>query len=339
MSVGDRVGVARLHRTCGVCGFRRRGRENPCDAAEFTGWTADGGFRRSTRRWLTSRIRSPRLSDREAAPLLCAGIIGYRAPLLAGLPDMAGAARHLRFERPGTSPSRSRAAAAPGLVCTAIAAGSSPRDGARRARVGRHRRTPWCPMRRRGFAPAGELVHVALAAVAGGSVARRHPHEAMSAACIACSTASARPPSTTRAPTGAPSSPRSRASRPHAHRALPLTAANEALRALKPTRSRRGVPEVIEQTRDGEVRAPRTLAARGAVRRAPCEAGAPTRDRASPRVPRSPKRAERHPAPPPRTAAQSEIAFSFFTSFRRVLRERQQDCGDRASSRSRRRAA
>ena len=44
LEVGERVGVAWLHRTCGECGFCRRGEENLCERAAFTGWTVDGGY-------------------------------------------------------------------------------------------------------------------------------------------------------------------------------------------------------------------------------------------------------------------------------------------------------
>jgi alcohol dehydrogenase, propanol-preferring len=80
LSIGDRVGVAWLHETCGVCPFCRRGEENLCERARFTGWTADGGYAD----WLTVpegfAVHLPdELTDLEAAPLLCAGVIGYRA--------------------------------------------------------------------------------------------------------------------------------------------------------------------------------------------------------------------------------------------------------------------
>jgi alcohol dehydrogenase, propanol-preferring len=83
--IGDRVGVAWLHRTCNVCPPCRRGDENLCDVPEFTGWTVDGGF--------AERIVAPEafayaipdgFDDVSAAPLLCAGIIGHRAFRLSG---------------------------------------------------------------------------------------------------------------------------------------------------------------------------------------------------------------------------------------------------------------
>jgi propanol-preferring alcohol dehydrogenase len=79
---GDRVGVAWLRRACGACRFCASARENLCLAPQFTGWDADGGY--------AERVTVPEafayplpaaLSPEQAAPLLCAGIIGYRAYL------------------------------------------------------------------------------------------------------------------------------------------------------------------------------------------------------------------------------------------------------------------
>jgi propanol-preferring alcohol dehydrogenase len=78
--VGDRVGVAWLASTDGVCRFCRRGDENLCLAATFTGWDHDGGYAEQTLVDERYAYRlPPGLSDEQAAPLLCAGIIGYRA--------------------------------------------------------------------------------------------------------------------------------------------------------------------------------------------------------------------------------------------------------------------
>ena len=80
LRLGDRVGVAWLHQTCGVCPYCRRGEENLCERATFTGWTADGGYAEALTVPEGFAIRVPdQLSDLEAAPLLCAGVIGYRA--------------------------------------------------------------------------------------------------------------------------------------------------------------------------------------------------------------------------------------------------------------------
>jgi propanol-preferring alcohol dehydrogenase len=92
LAVGQRVGVAWLHRTCGVCRACRSGRENLCASADFTGWTVDGGFAELCRVPASFAYPLPEgFSDREAAPLLCAGIIGYRALRLTGIDGWAGA--------------------------------------------------------------------------------------------------------------------------------------------------------------------------------------------------------------------------------------------------------
>lgn len=86
-SPGDRVGVAWLASTCGRCRFCRRGDENLCVAASFTGWDRDGGYAEATLVDERYAYRIPDgLDDEHAAPLLCAGIIGYRALKLTQLP-------------------------------------------------------------------------------------------------------------------------------------------------------------------------------------------------------------------------------------------------------------
>lgn len=83
---GARVGIAWLHRTCGICEYCRSGRENLCPNAVFTGYTVDGGY--------AEYIVAPEsyvypipegFGDLAAAPLLCAGIIGFRALRLSGI--------------------------------------------------------------------------------------------------------------------------------------------------------------------------------------------------------------------------------------------------------------
>ena len=84
-SAGDRVGVPWLGRTCGLCPYCRAGRENLCDDPLFTGFTRDGGF--ASHCVADARFCFPipeAFGDVEAAPLLCAGLIGYRALKLAG---------------------------------------------------------------------------------------------------------------------------------------------------------------------------------------------------------------------------------------------------------------
>ena len=84
-ALGDRVGVPWLGWTCGVCSFCRSDRENLCDKARFTGYHIDGGFAEFTVADQRFCFALPAgYTDVEAAPLLCAGLIGYRALRLAG---------------------------------------------------------------------------------------------------------------------------------------------------------------------------------------------------------------------------------------------------------------
>ena len=85
---GDRVGVAWVFRTCGVCGFCTTGRENLCERFEATGRDADGGYAEFMTAPAAFVHPMPSIfSDFEAAPLLCAGAIGYRSLRLANLTD------------------------------------------------------------------------------------------------------------------------------------------------------------------------------------------------------------------------------------------------------------
>lgn len=83
---GTRVGIPWLHRTCGNCEYCRRGQENLCEHSQFTGWTVDGGY--------AEYMAAPEafvyplpdgFPDLDAAPLLCAGIIGFRSLRLSGI--------------------------------------------------------------------------------------------------------------------------------------------------------------------------------------------------------------------------------------------------------------
>jgi propanol-preferring alcohol dehydrogenase len=100
-SVGDRVGVPWLAGSCGQCSYCRRGLENFCDNAAFTGCTLDGGYAETTVADSRFCLSIPaRYTDTQAAPLLCAGLIGYRAYRAAGDgPNLGlygfGAAAHL----------------------------------------------------------------------------------------------------------------------------------------------------------------------------------------------------------------------------------------------------
>ena len=84
---GDRVGIAWLRHTCGECEFCRQGNENLCPRSRYTGYHADGGYAElAVVPEAFAYPLPPAFSDLEAAPLLCAGIIGYRALERAQLP-------------------------------------------------------------------------------------------------------------------------------------------------------------------------------------------------------------------------------------------------------------
>lgn len=86
-SVGDRVGIAWLRHTCGRCRYCIRGDENLCPESRYTGWDADGGYAEfATVPAAYAHPLPGGYSDAELAPLLCAGIIGYRALMRADLP-------------------------------------------------------------------------------------------------------------------------------------------------------------------------------------------------------------------------------------------------------------
>ena len=90
-SVGDRVGVPWLGWTDGTCRYCRRGEENLCDHPRFTGYQIDGGYAGYTVADARYCFKLPEAySDAEAAPLLCAGLIGYRSLKLAGDPKRLG---------------------------------------------------------------------------------------------------------------------------------------------------------------------------------------------------------------------------------------------------------
>ncbi|MES1261280.1 MAG: zinc-dependent alcohol dehydrogenase family protein [Acidobacteriota bacterium] len=103
---GTRVGVPWLHRTCGICEFCRTGRENLCNVPQFTGWTVDGGYAEYAVAPEAFVYPLPdAFSDIDAAPLLCAGIIGFRCLRLAELSRGSrlglygfGAAAHLAIQ-------------------------------------------------------------------------------------------------------------------------------------------------------------------------------------------------------------------------------------------------
>jgi alcohol dehydrogenase, propanol-preferring len=169
---GDRVGIPWLGWTCGICAFCRSGRENLCDQARFTGYTLDGGYAEYTVADQRFCIPMPEgYSDVEAAPLLCAGLIGYRSLVKAGEGDRLGiygfgAAGHIvaqvaRFQgRKVYAFTRrdDREAQQFALALGAVWAGDS--DAPPPARLDAAII----------FAPAGELVPIALTAVAKGGI-------------------------------------------------------------------------------------------------------------------------------------------------------------------------
>jgi alcohol dehydrogenase, propanol-preferring len=171
-SIGERVGVPWLGWTDGSCRFCRSGRENLCDRARFTGYQLDGGFAEETVADERYCLRLPEgYSDLEVAPLLCAGLIGYRSLVLTGDAERLGlygfgASAHIiaqvarwqtrrvfAFTRPGDTEGQRFA-----LSLGAEWAGSStesPPEELDAAII---------------FAPVGALIPVALAAVAKGGV-------------------------------------------------------------------------------------------------------------------------------------------------------------------------
>ncbi len=170
-SLGDRVGVAWLRWTCGRCRFCRRGDENLCLDPRFTGWDADGGFAEAV--VVDERYAHPlpdALDDVTAAPLLCAGIIGYRALRRAHLPEGGrlgiygfGASAHLTAQvalhQGATVHVLTRSAAAQRLAlelgcASAGGADDEPPEPLDAAIL---------------FAPVGDLVPVALAALDRGA--------------------------------------------------------------------------------------------------------------------------------------------------------------------------
>lgn len=90
-AIGDRVGIPWLGHTCGTCAYCRHGRENLCDAPGFTGYTLDGGYAEFA--VADAAYCFPvgaGLSDVAAAPLMCAGLIGYRAYRFTGAAEVIG---------------------------------------------------------------------------------------------------------------------------------------------------------------------------------------------------------------------------------------------------------
>jgi len=172
--IGDRVGIAWLRSACGECRWCRTGAENLCPRSTYTGWDADGGFARYAAVPAAFAYRVPdALSDVQAAPLLCAGIIGYRALRRAQLPPGGrlgiyglGASGHITAQ----------IAIARGAEVHVLTRGEQARRLALElgaASAGAANDVPPVPLDSAiTFAPAGELIPAALAALEqGGTLA------------------------------------------------------------------------------------------------------------------------------------------------------------------------
>ncbi len=172
--VGDRVGVPWLGSTDGSCRFCRRGDENLCESPTFTGWDVDGGYADmciADERFVY--VLPPAISDEHAAPLLCAGIIGYRALLSASVP-VGGRLGLYGFG--GSAHLTAQIALHLGMRVHVLTRGEHNQQLARQlgvASVGEAADAPPEPLDGAIlFAPAGELVPVALRALdAGGTLA------------------------------------------------------------------------------------------------------------------------------------------------------------------------
>jgi propanol-preferring alcohol dehydrogenase len=171
---GDRVGIAWLRHTCGACRWCRAGRENLCEQSRYTGWDADGGYAELAVVPEAFAYRIPAsFADEQAAPLLCAGIIGYRSLLRAQLPPGGrlgiygfGASAHLTAQL----------AIAQGAEVHVLTRGKEARELAAQlgaASVGGPYDPAPVPLDSAIiFAPAGELVPLALESLGpGGTLA------------------------------------------------------------------------------------------------------------------------------------------------------------------------
>ena len=172
-AVGDLVGIAWLRETCGACEYCRTGRENLCASARFTGYDADGGFARHAVIREPFAYALPAATDPVGtAPLLCAGIIGYRALRRANLPPGG----HLGLFGFGSSAHLTAALAlAGGASVSAMTRGAANQALARRMPLrfvgDETSRPPDALDAAILFAPVGALVPVALEATKpGGTV-------------------------------------------------------------------------------------------------------------------------------------------------------------------------
>ncbi|GGZ96548.1 zinc-binding alcohol dehydrogenase family protein [Streptomyces echinoruber] len=169
---GDRVGVAWLRRTDGTCGYCARGAENLCPASEHTGWDADGGYAEYTT--VPAAFAHPLpgdVADVALAPLLCAGIIGYRALRRTSLPP---GGRLGLYGFGGSAHLCAQLALAEGATVHVLTRGAAARRLALElgaASAGDARDMPPEPLDGAIlFAPAGDLVPSALRALDRGGV-------------------------------------------------------------------------------------------------------------------------------------------------------------------------
>ncbi len=167
---GERVGVPWLGHTCGVCSYCRSHRENLCDEPGFTGYTIDGGFAELTVADAAYCFPLPGpLDDVASAPLLCAGLIGYRSLVMAGSAERLGiygfgAAAHIVAQVARFQGRRIFAFTRPGDVDAQRFARSLGAEWA----GGSTERPPTDLDAALVFAPVGALVPAALAALAKG---------------------------------------------------------------------------------------------------------------------------------------------------------------------------
>jgi alcohol dehydrogenase, propanol-preferring len=168
---GERVGVAWLHGADGTCTACRRGLENLCPNAEFTGWTDDGGYAELVRARRDYVFPLPdSFSDLQAAPLLCAGIIGYRSLRLAGV----GRGGRLGLYGFGSSAHLAiQVALHEGVEVAVFTRSQRERDLALRLGAawagGYDEASPWPLDGAVTFAPVGSVVVAALGALAPGA--------------------------------------------------------------------------------------------------------------------------------------------------------------------------
>ena len=168
--IGERIGIAWLRSTCGSCRFCARGDENLCLSPRFTGWDDDGGYAEHAVVDERYAYRIPQgFRDEEAAPLLCAGIIGFRALRRAALPP---GGRLGIYGFGGSAHLAAQVALAEGATVHVMTRSPEARQLARRlgaSFVGDTTARPPEPLDAAVlFAPAGEIVPVALEALDRG---------------------------------------------------------------------------------------------------------------------------------------------------------------------------